>query len=112
MAPTCDQHIEEEFRLNELKTLKIKQDLQKGHEQLQQAIKEEEDRESQFNDLSQVVSKLLNDINQNNALISGHHQQIRRLESEIQTITSQIENRNTEHEKARSSLETQSAEHL
>ena len=100
VCPTCDQHIEEEFRLNRIEDSQNKaQDLQKGYEQLQQAIKEEEDRESQFNDLSQVVSKLLNDINQNNALISGHHQQIRRLESEIQTITSQIENRNTEHEK-------------
>ena len=100
VCPTCDQHIEEEFRLNRIEDSQNKaQDLQKGFEQLQQAIKEEEDRESQFNDLSQVVSKLLNDINQNNALISGHHQQIRRLESEIQTITSQIENRNTEHEK-------------
>jgi len=100
VCPTCDQHIEEEFRLNRIEDSQNKaQDLQKGYEQLQQAIKEEEDRESQFNNLSQVVSKLLNDINQNNALISGHHQQIRRLESEIQTITSQIENRNTEHEK-------------
>ncbi len=100
VCPTCDQHIEEEFRLNRIEDSQNKaQDLQKGYEQLQQAIKEEEDRESQFNELSQVVSKLLNDINQNNALISGHHQQIRRLESEIQTITSQIENRNTEHEK-------------
>jgi len=100
VCPTCDQHIEEEFRLNRIEDSQNKaQDLQKGFEQLQQAIKEEENRESQFNDLSQVVSKLLNDINQNNALISGHHKQIRRLESEIQTITSQIENRNTEHEK-------------
>jgi len=100
VCPTCDQNIEEEFRLNRIEDSQNKaQDLQKGFEQLQQAIKEEENRESQFNDLSQVVSKLLNDINQNNALISGHHKQIRRLESEIQTITSQIENRNTEHEK-------------
>ena len=45
------------------------------------------------------ITKLNNDISQNNTKISGFQQQITDLESEIQTLTDQLANRNTEHEK-------------
>jgi DNA repair exonuclease SbcCD ATPase subunit len=73
--------------------------LQSGYKELEEAIKEEEDRERQFLTLSKEISKLTNGISQNNIKISGCQRQIRNLESEIQTITNQLENRNTEHEK-------------
>ncbi len=103
VCPTCDQDIEESFRVNRIEDSQNKaQELQKGYQELQEAIKEEETRESKFNTISGDIRKLLNDINQNNNSISGCQKQIKRLESEIQTVTSRLENRNSEHEKLES----------
>jgi DNA repair exonuclease SbcCD ATPase subunit len=76
--------------------------LQSGYKELEDAIKEEEERERQFTALTKEISKLTNGISQNNIKISGCQRQIRDLEHEIQTITEQLENRNTEHEKLES----------
>ena len=103
VCPTCNQDIEESFRVNRIEDSQNKaQELQKGYQELQQAIKEEELRESKFNTISGDIRKLLNGINQNNNNISGCQKQIKRLESEIQTVTSRLENRNSEHEKLES----------
>jgi len=100
VCPTCEQNIEESFRVNRIEDSQNKaQELQEGYKKLQEAIKEEELRESIFKQTSGEISKVLNDISTNNTQISGFQKQIRGLESEIQTITSQIANRNTEHEK-------------
>lgn len=100
VCPTCNQDIKEEFRLNRIADSQNKaQELQQGFEELQQAIKEEELRESQFKSISEVISKLLNDINQNNTQVSGFRKQIKSLEFEIQTIADRLENRNVEHGK-------------
>ena len=100
VCPTCDQAIEETFRINRIKDAQTKaKELQSGYKELEEAIKEEEERERQFTTLSQEISKLNNDISQNNARISGCQRQIRNLESEVQKLTDQLANRNTEHEK-------------
>ena len=100
VCPTCDQAIEETFRINRIKDAQDKiKELQSGFNQLEEAIKEEEERERQFTDLSKEISKLNNDISKNNTKISGCQRQIRDLESEIQRITEQLANRNTEHDK-------------
>jgi len=100
VCPTCDQHIEESFRVNRIKDSQIKaEELQRGYKELQEAIKEEEDRESSFKKISGELTLLLNGINQNNSHIISCQKQIKRLESEIQTITKQLENRNSENEK-------------
>ena len=100
VCPTCEQNIEESFRVNRIEDSQNKaQELQEGYKKLQEAIKEEELRESIFNQKSEEISKVLNGISTNNTQISGIQRQVRGLESEIQTITSQIANRNTEHEK-------------
>ena len=100
VCPTCTQEIGETFRINRINDAQSKaKELQSGYKELEQAIKEEEDRERQFLTLSKEISKLTNDISQNNIKISGCQRQIRDLEYEIQTITEQLENRNTEHEK-------------
>ena len=100
VCPTCDQSIEELFRVNRIRDSQNKaEELRKGFDDLQKAIKDEELRESQFKQLSKELSNLLNGISTNNAQITGYQRQVKRLESEVQTITSQIENRNTEHEK-------------
>ena len=100
VCPTCDQSIEESFRVNRIRDSQNKaEELRKGFDDLQKAIKDEELRESQFKQLSKELSNLLNGISTNNTQITGYQRQVKRLESEVQTITSQIENRNTEHEK-------------
>ncbi len=73
--------------------------MQSGYKELEQAIKEEEEREHQFTTLSQEVTSLTHGISKNNTRISGCQRQIRDLESEIQRLTEQLADRNTEHEK-------------
>ena len=100
VCPTCEQDIEESFRLNRIDDSKNKaEELRKGFEELQDAIKKEELRESNFKQTSGEISNLLNGISKNNTLISTCQKQIRDLEQEIQRITDQLANRNTENEK-------------
>jgi DNA repair exonuclease SbcCD ATPase subunit len=103
VCPTCTQSIDEEFRINRITDAQNKaKELQSGYKELEGAIKEEEERERQFTALSKEISKLTNVISQNNVKISGCQRQIRSLESEIQRITEQLANRNSEHEKLES----------
>ena len=100
VCPTCQQDIEEEFRVNRIDDAQKKaKELKKGYEELEQTIKFEQERERQFNLLSKEITKLTHGISQNNTKISFNQRQIRDLESEIQTITSNLQNRNTENEK-------------
>ena len=100
VCPTCTQNIEEEFRVNRIADAQSKaKELQSGYQELEEAIKTEEEREHQFTNLSKEITKLTHGISQNNTRISGCQKQVRELESEIQTITTQLENRNSEHEK-------------
>ena len=88
------------MRLNKLDEAQQKaKELQSGYQELEKAITKEEERERQFIQLTKGITKLTNEISQNNVKISGYQKQIRELESEIQTITNQLENRNSEHEK-------------
>ena len=103
VCPTCTQEIDDDFRINRINDAQNKaKELQSGYKELGEAIKEEEGRERQFNTITKEILKLTNDISQNNIKISGYQRQIRDLESEVQTITKQLENRNTEHEKLES----------
>ena len=99
-CPTCGQNIEEEFRLNRISDAQnTAKELKDGYEELEKTIKFEQERERQFNSLSKEITKLNNGISKNNTRISGCQRQIRDLESEVQRITEQVANRNTEHEK-------------
>ena len=103
VCPTCTQEIDDTFRINRINDAQNKaKELQSGYTELEEAIKEEEGRERQFNTITKEILKLTNDISQNNIKISGYQRQIRDLENEVQTITKQLENRNTEHEKLES----------
>ena len=100
VCPTCTQDIEESFRLNKIEDAQNKaKELQSGYKDLEEAIKKEEERERQFTVLSKEITSLTHGISQNNTKVSGCQRQIRNLESEIQRITDQLANRNTEHEK-------------
>ena len=100
VCPTCNQDIEETFRINRIKDAQDKaKELQSGFKELEQAINKEEERERQFTALSKEITTLTHGISQNNIKIAGCQRQVRDLESEIQRITEQLANRNTEHEK-------------
>ena len=100
VCPTCDQSIEETFRINRINDAQNKaKELQSGYKELEEAIKEEEERERQFTVLSKEITTLTHGISQNNTKIAGCQRQVRDLESEIQRITDNLANRNTEHEK-------------
>ena len=100
VCPTCDQHIEESFRVNRITDAQNKaKELQSGYNDLENAIKEEEERERQFIALSKEVTSLTHEISKNNTKISGFEQQIRELRSEIQRTTEQLENQNFEYDK-------------
>jgi len=103
VCPTCKQDIEEEFRLNNISDAQDKiKELQSGYQELEEAIKEEEEREHHFTKLSKEIISLTHGISKNNTRISGCQGQIRDLEHEIQKLTEQLANRNTEHEKLES----------
>ena len=99
VCPTCTQSIEESFRLNKIVDAQNRaKELQSGLNELDEAIKEEEERERHFFKLSEEVLNLTNEISQVSIRISGHQKQIRNLESEIQNIATKSEGRNFERE--------------
>ena len=100
VCPTCKQDIEEEFRLNNISDAQDKiKELQSGYKELEEAIKNEEEREHHFTKLSKEITSLTHGISKNNTRISGCQRQQQDLESEVQELTKQLANRNTEHEK-------------
>jgi DNA repair exonuclease SbcCD ATPase subunit len=100
VCPTCTQDIEESFRLNKIDDVQnTAKELKEGFDELESTIKFEQERERQFNSLSQEITNLTHGISQNNTRVSGNQRQIRDLEYEIQTITENLANRNSEHEK-------------
>jgi len=100
VCPTCNQDIEETFRINRISDAQNKaKELQSGYKELEGAIKKEEDRERQFTTLSKEITKLTHGISQNNIKIAGCQRQVRDLESEIQRITDQLANKSSENEK-------------
>jgi len=107
VCPTCTQDIEEEFRLNRIENLNSSiEELDGGLSDLDSKINDENLKESQYNKLSQEVSTLNNEVSKNTIRVSGLQRQCRDLESEIQRITDQLANRNSEHEKLNEFNET------
>ncbi len=99
-CPTCTQSIDEDFRLNKIADAQTKaKELQSGYKELEKAIKNEQERERQFTTLSKEITKLTHGISKNNTRVSGCQRQVQELEFEIQTLTSQLENRSVEHDK-------------
>ena len=75
--------------------------MQSGYRRTGKSNKKEKERERKFTNLSKEITKLTHGISKNNTLISNCQKQQRELENEIQTLTNQLENRNTEHEQVR-----------
>ncbi len=100
VCPTCNQDIEETFRINRIEDAQNKaKELQSGYQQLEEAIKDEEERERHFTIGSKEVTNLSHEISQINTKISGYQRQVRGLEQEIQTVADRLAKRNSENEK-------------
>ena len=96
-CPTCEQKIEEEFRLNKIGDIEAKvKEINSAYKDLQKTINTEQKKETKFIEISKQITQLTNDISTNNFKISEYQRQIRDYEHEVQEITEQIENRNTE----------------
>ena len=96
-CPTCEQSIEEEFRLNKIGEIEDKvQEINSAYSELKESINEEQKRDKRFIEVSKQITTLTNDISTNNFKISEYQRQIRDFQQEVQDITDQIANRNTE----------------
>jgi len=96
-CPTCEQKIEEDFRLNKIEDIESKvKEINSAYKDLTKSINEEQKKDSKFLEITNQITQLSNDISTNNFKISQYQRQIRDYEQEIQEITEQIANRNTE----------------
>ena len=103
VCPTCRQDIQEDFRLNRVGEIEEKvKEINSAYKDLQKSITKEKEKDQRFIDVSQMVTALTNDISTNNFKISEYQRQTREFEQEVQDITDQIENRNTERATLRS----------
>ena len=97
VCPTCDQDIEEQFRLNKIGDIEDKaRELNQAYSDLKSSIAEEQSKDKRFAEVSSMISKLNNGISTNNTKITEYQRQTSELESEIQRTTAQIENRTSE----------------
>lgn len=117
-CPTCEQDIEEDFRLNKIGDIEGKvKEINSAYKDLQKSINEEQKKEARFIDVSKQITKLTNDISTNNFKISEYQRRIHDHEQEVQDITEQIANRNTERAQLKSlkndlvSVEKNKADH-
>ena len=100
VCPTCDQDIEEQFRLNKIGDIEDKaRELNQAYSDLKSSIAEEQSKDKRFAEVSSMISELNNGISTNNTKITEYQRQTSELESEIQRTTSQIENRTSETSK-------------
>lgn len=97
VCPTCTQSIENDFRLNKIDEIEKKsKELHEGYRELEDTINVEQEKDNLFVSYSTEINKINNDISHNNVKISGFNKQIGNLRNEIQEITEQIANRNSE----------------
>jgi DNA repair exonuclease SbcCD ATPase subunit len=99
-CPTCTQHINEELRDNKVSEIMSSiKELQQGMEEMELAIKFEEERESKFTELSQKWTSLFNEIQIYQFQISSYQSQIQDLQREISELQNNNSNRNEEDSK-------------
>lgn len=99
-CPTCTQHISEDLRdakvseiMNSIKELK------QGMEEMELAIKLEEERELKFTELNQKWTSLFNEIQIQQFQINSYQSQIKDLQKEISTLQNNNSNRIEEDSK-------------
>jgi DNA repair exonuclease SbcCD ATPase subunit len=99
-CPTCTQHISEDLRDAKVSEImdSIKE-LKQGMEEMELAVKLEEQRESKFINLSDKFNNLFNEIKIQQFQISSYQSQIRDLQKEISELQNNNSNLNEEDSK-------------
>ena len=100
VCPKCTQSIKESFRLDKIG--KLEEDIAKYRanvQELEEAVSAEEQRYAKFLGFQQEITKLNNEISQQNIHLSTTTKLRTDLEKEIQNITDKLENRTTENDK-------------
>jgi DNA repair exonuclease SbcCD ATPase subunit len=99
-CPTCTQHISEDLR--DAKVSEIMEsikELKQGMEEMELAIKLEEEREFKYTELSQQLTSIFNEIQIQQFQISSYQSQIQDLQREISELQNNNSNRNEEDSK-------------
>ena len=97
VCPTCTQSLNEDFRIDRINDAETRaKKLQHGFEELEEAIRLEEERETQFKVFTSEASKLTHEISKTSTRISGLEKQTRDIEQEIQRVAEQLKNRTSE----------------
>ena len=99
-CPKCTQSIEESFRLDKIG--KLEEDIAKYRAnvvELEEAVNAEEQRYATFLGFQNEITKLNNEISNNNIHLSTTTKLKKDLEKEIQNITDKLENRTAENDK-------------
>ena len=99
VCPTCTQSIENQFRLDKIVDIEKKsKELNDGYKELEDTIDVEQEKERKFLTYSTEITKLNNEISNNNVTISGINRQIKNLRKEIQDITDRLAKKNSERD--------------
>ena len=76
VCPTCDQEIQEEFRLNKIGEIESKvKEINSAYVDLKKSIKEEQEKEKRFIEVSKQITTLTHDISTNNTRIFEYQRQ-------------------------------------
>jgi len=100
VCPKCTQSIDESFRLDKIG--KLEEDIAKYRAnvvELEEAVNAEEQRYAKFLGFQNEITKLNNEISNNNIHLSTTTKLKKDLEKEIQNITDKLENRTAENDK-------------
>ncbi len=99
-CPTCEQPIEESFRVKRLKNTDNKlNELEDGYDQLIDTIKSEEFREKVYDNITKSIMESQSKISTNSAKISSLQAQITGLNREIKSINDQSTDKSEEQDK-------------
>lgn len=97
VCPTCTQNIEEGLRLNKVRDHhNTISELRDGLADMHKTFLKEEERQSEFIQLSKEIIKLNNDVSNYNLEIAQYSKRKRELECEIQRLTDKNENKTVE----------------
>ena len=100
VCPTCTQELSEEFRNEKIEAGQSKVDeMNIGYEDLQSAIKEEENRFAKFTELSTEVNNINTTISQTNFQLMTIRKQVESLQDEIKELAGDNIDKKAEYQK-------------
>lgn len=100
ICPTCKQDVESEFKTKRITDLDSELiELKKGEEELLVVIKEEEQREKEFKEISESIRLAQYAVSRHQNQINSNNRQIQKIQNEIKHIQESIENQEENNKK-------------